>query len=83
MELAWSSGSVTVKKALIFMTTDSRPAYTTIMTVLSRLSDKNLLTKKKPGRSFVYYPAVDREEFLKNRVAQVMTCLQDNFASLI
>lgn len=83
MELAWRGGQVTVKKALIFMAEDSNPAYTTVMTVLGRLTDKQLLTKEKQGRSFVYYPAIDREEFFKNRVGRIMTCLQANFASLV
>lgn len=81
MELAWKHGSVTVKKALIFMGDDRTPAYTTIMTVLSRLADKKLLAKSKQGRSFVYYPVVDRETFLKDRIERVRSCMLREFSA--
>lgn len=81
MELAWKNGSITVKKALIFMGNDRTPAYTTVMTVLSRLAGKKLLAKSKQGRSFVYYPVVDRETFLKGRVEQVLNCMLREFSA--
>jgi predicted transcriptional regulator len=41
---------------------ESRPlAYTTIMTVLERLSRKGLLTRRKAGRAFFYQPTESRD----------------------
>ena len=37
-------------------------AYTTVMTVMGRLSDKGLLTREKAGRAFRYSAAGTREE---------------------
>lgn len=37
-------------------------AYTTVMTVMGRLSDKSLLTREKAGRAFRYAAAGTREE---------------------
>jgi len=82
MEIAWDRQSLTVKQALFHLGEKNRRAYTTVMTVLSRLADKKLLKRQKAGRTFVYRPAVDRESFLKKRVEAVADCLTRNFSHL-
>jgi len=79
MELAWTQPSVTVKSALYHLGETSGTAYTTVSTLLTRLADKGLLSRHKEGRSFSYRATVDREEFLRTRVAEVKECLQRNF----
>jgi len=82
MEIAWSRESLTVKQALFHLGDKNRPAYTTVMTVLSRLADKRFLSREKSGRTFVYRPKVDKATFLKTRVEMVTACLTRNFADL-
>ncbi len=49
---------------------DTRPlAYTTVMTVLERLSKRNAVSRRKVGRSFLYVPQVSRET-LRNLAVQ-------------
>lgn len=43
-------------------------AYTTVMTVLNRLVDKNFLKRDKQGKAYVYAPAKKRDSFLKKLV---------------
>lgn len=78
MELAWKHGELTVKKALTFLGENKR-AYTTIMTVMARLYEKGLLVREKDGRNFVYRPAIERDEFIRERVKMVRECLKRNF----
>ncbi len=54
MELAWAEGGLTVKRALFLLGPKSDRAYTTIMTVLNRLTEKGLLNREKTGRFFTY-----------------------------
>lgn len=75
MELAWKHGELSVKKALTFLGENKR-AYTTVMTVLARLAEKGMLVREKDGRNFVYRPAMDREQFIRERVAVVKSCLK-------
>jgi predicted transcriptional regulator len=82
MEIAWSKESLTVKQALFHLGESNRLAYTTVMTVLSRLADKQFLSREKAGRTFVYRPTVNKETFLKTRVGTVSDCLAKNFAEL-
>lgn len=64
MELLWSAaGPRPVREVLDGLNFDRRPplAYTTVMTVLSRLADKGVLVRTPAGRGFVYSPAVGDE----------------------
>jgi len=80
MELAWKHRSLTVKKAVYYLGGNDRRAYTTIMTVLTRLAQKGLLARRKQGRLFVYEPTVERDAFLAERVKRVAGCLRTNFS---
>ena len=82
MEIAWCRESLTVKQAVFQLGETNRLAYTTVMTVLSRLADKQLLSREKAGRSFVYRPRIDRATYLKTRVKTVADCLSKNFTNL-
>jgi predicted transcriptional regulator len=80
MELAFQHGRLTVKSALFLLPPDSALAYTTVMTVLKRLSEKGLLDRRKTGRHFEYFPAVGKNEFLRIRIQAVQACLKRNFS---
>ncbi len=82
MELAWKHESLTVKRALLFLGSDSQKAYTTVMTVLSRLSGKGFLSRVKDGRSYVYRPEIDRETFIREHVQKVRHCLNRHFPGI-
>ncbi|HUE20040.1 MAG TPA: BlaI/MecI/CopY family transcriptional regulator [Bryobacteraceae bacterium] len=57
----WSLGQGSVKDVRQLVT-GSRPlAYTTVMTVLDRLTRRGVVTRRKTGRAFVYAPAVSRD----------------------
>ncbi|HMA33954.1 MAG TPA: BlaI/MecI/CopY family transcriptional regulator [Chloroflexia bacterium] len=54
-------------------------AYTTVMTTMSRLYDKNILSRRKVGMSFVYTAALDQEAFINLVVKNVMDSLVSEF----
>ena len=79
MELAWKLQRLTVKNALFHLGPESGLAYTTVMTVLNRLTVKKLLKREKVGRVYEYTPCTSRKEFISERVAMVTSCLRRNF----
>ena len=79
MELVWHHGLLTVKKALFYWPREPRPAYTTVMTTLTRLVGKGYLVRKKSGRSFQYKPILKREQFVTERIEQIQSALRHNF----
>ncbi len=47
-------------------------AYTTVMTVLSRLTQRGLLTRSKQGRGFVYQASVAHEEVAQSFLSKML-----------
>ena len=43
-------------------------AYTTVMTILTRLFAKQLVTRTKVGRAYAYEPAIDEADFHADRM---------------
>jgi len=62
MDVLWSS-SIPLKPAKVQVKISGKPAYTTVMTVLKRMSDKKLLSRKKNGNVFVYAPLTDKKTY--------------------
>lgn len=61
MEILWSADEpLNVPEVLSRLNRDRSPqlAYTTAMTVMSRLADKEILNRRRQGRGYVYEPAV-------------------------
>lgn len=57
-------------------------AYTTIMTVMSRLFDKGRLTRRRHGRSYAYAPSVSEAEYRASEMAASLTDSGDRAAVL-
>jgi predicted transcriptional regulator len=61
MEIMWDVGAaLSVREVLVRLNANRREdlAYTTAMTVLSRLAEKEILKRRRDGRGFVYEAAV-------------------------
>ena len=82
MEAMWAAGEATVHDVHQRLAAAHRElAYTTVMTVMSRLADKGLLEKRKDGMAYVYMPAASREEFTRRTVGTVLSELLDDFTA--
>ena len=55
-------------------------AYTTIMTTMSRLFDKDLLEREQRGRAYFYWPRLSRSELSDNVTRRVIDGLLSSFA---
>lgn len=78
MEACWSLGEVGIKDVHEALK-DRAIAYTTVQTTIERLYRKGLLRRVGRGRTFVYSPAVGREEFLAGVTQRVFDSLLGNF----
>jgi predicted transcriptional regulator len=57
MDVVWQAGRPVAVREVIDDLNGSRSeplAYTTVMTVMSRLADKNVLSRRKEGRGYAY-----------------------------
>jgi predicted transcriptional regulator len=63
MECVWDLGAASVKDVHKCLLERREIAYTTVMTVMSRLATKGILVSVPQGRAFVYHAAAGREAF--------------------
>jgi predicted transcriptional regulator len=61
LKALWTLGEGSVKDVRQTLTETRSLAYTTVMTVLDRLSRKGGVARRKVGRSFVYAPVLSRD----------------------
>jgi predicted transcriptional regulator len=57
-------------------------AYTTVVTILSRLHDKGVLARRKVGRAYAYAPVTDEPGLAARRMARVLDGEADREAVL-
>lgn len=81
MEAVWALGRATVHDVHARLAADRDLAYTTVMTVMSRLADKGLLKKRKDGAAYAYTPAASKEEFTRRTVGMLVSELLDEFTA--
>lgn len=61
LKALWNLGEGNVKDVRNALTGNRNLAYTTVMTVLDRLTRKGGVNRRKVGRSFVYMPVLSRD----------------------
>ncbi len=62
LSVVWEKGQATVQDVKEALEPRRPLAYTTVMTVMSRLANKGLLKQKKVGRGYVYSPKASQEK---------------------
>lgn len=70
LEVLWSTERPLYVRDVLLRINEQRDmplAYTTVLTVLKRLTDKGAAIRKRTGRSFVYSPAAEDEAALAVR----------------
>ena len=82
MKVVWTNGPMTVKRAVYFINKEHKYAYTTIMTIMARLSEKGLLSRKKQGQSYFYTPTTDEKQFIRLAAEKVLAGLMGDYRSV-
>jgi predicted transcriptional regulator len=57
-------------------------AYTTVMTVLARLCDKGVVTRRRSGRAFAYQAVLDEDEIAARQMQRLLDTRSDRAAVL-
>jgi BlaI family transcriptional regulator, penicillinase repressor len=85
MDAVWSAGDeMTVRQVMDELNARSSPdrAYTTFMTVMTRLDEKGLLTRRRQGKTDVYRALLSREEYAAARAEAEVGALVDQFGDV-
>ncbi len=77
MEIVWEHGwdEFSVTDVHELLEAQREIAYTTVMTTVSRLYDKELLTRRKEGRRYLYQSTMGRPEFIEAMTREVLGSL--------
>lgn len=71
MQIVWQLGECTVGdlRAAIERREGKKPAHSTVSTLILALDERGFVTHRKYGRTFVYRPAVSKEEYGRQSLA--------------
>lgn len=84
MEEVWRLGETGGRAVLdgLNARSDRVRAYTTIMTILNRLHEKGLLTRRREGKGDVYAASLTREQYADARAAAQVGALVEEWGEL-
>ena len=77
LRVLWTLGEGNVREVREQLLAKRPLAYTTVMTMLDRLARKQAVSRRKAGRSFVYAPAISREDIRQLAVRDLVDTLFD------
>ncbi len=82
MECMWPAGEATVQQVAKTINRKRPIAYTSVMTVMSHLGDKGLLSRTMEGKRYRYRVARSMDEFLHETSRSVVRSLVNDFRDL-
>jgi BlaI family transcriptional regulator, penicillinase repressor len=84
MDAMWKLEEASVRDVMDALNrAGSKPrAYTTYMTILSRLNGKGLLTRRREGKTDIYAPVHTREEYADMRAETEVAALVETFGDV-
>lgn len=82
MERLWKQRKATVRDVVDDLGRSRSLAYTTVMTIMTRLHAKGLLTRDRDGKTYVYRPAFSREEHRARLSRDLVRGLVDEFGDV-
>lgn len=78
MKVLWTQGESSVAEVQSALRNSKPLAYTTVMTLLDRLTRKGAVTRRKQGRGFRYTPLFTREAMTDLAVERLVEDFFDN-----
>lgn len=79
----WSIGEGNVEQIRSLIQHERPLAYTTVLTLLDRLEQRNAVTRRKEGRGFRYTPAVERSKLRQPALEQFLELHFDGSAQAL
>jgi predicted transcriptional regulator len=82
MKILWESDVPMKPKEVQSKLLPRELAYTTVMTIMGRLSDKGLLSRHDRNGAYYYYPAVNRDTFASENLKGVFSGLVSSYGEV-
>jgi BlaI family penicillinase repressor len=72
LSVLWPRGEATVRDIREALRVDRPRAYTTIMTIMDRMAQKGIVSRRKAGRAWLYAPNVSASEARERAVQRLV-----------
>ncbi|QTD39798.1 BlaI/MecI/CopY family transcriptional regulator [Sporosarcina sp. Te-1] len=83
MDILWDAEELRIREVQQILEREKLTSFNTVMTVMNRLVEKNILQKRTEGRSSVYKPVQSRMEFLNSQSKEMTHELMDEFGNVV
>ena len=83
LQALWRIGEGSVHEVRKAVSKERILAYTTVMTLLDRLEKRGCVTRRKPGRSYLYRPKVSRDKLREHALKQLLHGFFDGSADAL
>jgi predicted transcriptional regulator len=82
MTFIWKVNRPVAVREVVEALDDRAPAYTTVMTIMSRLAQKGVLRRKPQGKAYLYEARVSEDDFVAKRARSSVRRLVDDFGDV-
>lgn len=83
MDALWSHDELSIKDVQKLLEPERNLNFNTVMTVMNRLLDKGVLTKRINGRTSLYHPVHSKEDFMDIQSREITHELMEDFGTLV
>ena len=83
MDALWDRAQPATVREVADALADRKLAYTTVMTVLDRLTTKGFVTRERVGRAWSYRPAASREAYIAQLMLDALDLAGSRDAALV
>lgn len=79
MEIIWQSNRpISVREVRVELSKKRKIAYTTVMTIMGRLVEKGVLSRRLKGSSYLYHPRLSQEKFIAKAAHRIFSTAVSN-----
>lgn len=79
MDIVWERRSCSVRDILIKLSNNKKLAYTTVATILNRLYEKGLVTRREGKNGYTYSPKISKEKYSQNIAKSFIKTFMNSF----
>lgn len=79
MKCVWEHEQKTVREVYDCLKQHRSIAYTTVMTLMTRLVEKGFLSRKKEGKAYTYFPRKNKKQAAQAVIKRMISSLVDQF----
>ncbi|MEH7331763.1 BlaI/MecI/CopY family transcriptional regulator [Neobacillus drentensis] len=83
MNILWNGNEMSIKEVQHQLENEKPLNFNTVMTVMNRLVDKKILTKRLEGRTSLFKPLKSKEDFINRQSKKLTENLLDEFGGLV